>query len=261
MKSIESWFDWLATHPQKTMSRRDLLKGAGTAGALIIGGPLLGSLAACSPPATGNTTGATGINSALSPNCVLSPEQTEGPYYVEASKVRQDITEGKAGAAFHLTLTVINANTCQPIPNAIVDIWHADAEGLYSGYPNQGGRGRSIDTTGQTFLRGMQVSGSNGQTTFHSIYPGWYPGRTTHIHFKVHFNDNTRVTAQLHFPEDISTAIYTQQAAYKARGDKDTTNARDGIVSGTPNADRLLLNVQRQGDIYVANHTIGIAIN
>lgn len=252
--NLATWIDWLSTQSQKPMSRRDLLKGAGAAGAALIGGPLL---AACTAPATGSGT----PNSPLSADCVLSPEQTEGPYYIEASQVRQDITEGKAGAPLHLTLTVINANTCQPMPNAMVDIWHADAEGLYSGYPNQGGGGRSIDTTGQTFLRGMQVSDSQGQATFHTIYPGWYPGRTTHIHFKVHFNDNTRVTAQWHFPEDVSTAIYTAQAAYKARGDKDTTNARDGIVRGTPNADRLLLKVQRQGDIYVANHTIGIAVN
>lgn len=246
----------------KKFTRLEVLKGMGAAGALA----MAGQLAACmnlpnstvaSSVGRGSPNPGTSGSANLSPDCVLTPEETEGPYYVKSSQIRQDITEGKAGQAMQLVLTVVNARTCEPIPNAMVDVWHADAEGVYSAYTGQGDS-RSVDTTGKTFLRGIQVTDSKGQATFTSLYPGWYRGRTTHIHFKIHFNDNTRVTSQLYFPEDISTAVYTSHSAYKTRGDKDTPNATDSVMSGTSGPERLLVKVAKQGDIYVASNTIGI---
>jgi protocatechuate 3,4-dioxygenase beta subunit len=113
------------------------------------------------------------------PDCVLTPEQDEGPFYIDFAQVRQDITEDRPGVPLALVVTVVDSNTCKPIRDAAIDIWHCDALGIYSGEPSEG-------TEGETYLRGIQLTDGNGQTEFTTIYPGQYPGRTTHIHVKVH---------------------------------------------------------------------------
>lgn len=113
------------------------------------------------------------------PDCVLTPEQEEGPFYIDLAQVRKDIVEDRPGVPLALALTVLDANTCKPIRDAAVDIWHCDALGVYSGEPTEGSQG-------ETYLRGIQLTDSNGLAEFATIYPGQYPGRTTHIHIKVH---------------------------------------------------------------------------
>ena len=113
---------------------------------------------------------------AAAASCVLAPEVTEGPYWIANHLTRRDIAEGKAGIPLSLHLTVVDATTCRPIKGADVEIWHADAQGVYSGVQGNSGR----------FLRGHQRSDANGRVVFHTIYPGWYRGRTPHIHLKVH---------------------------------------------------------------------------
>jgi protocatechuate 3,4-dioxygenase beta subunit len=184
--------------------------------------------------------------------CTLTPQQTEGPYWFDARQVRRDITEGKPGVSLRIVFQIVSASTCLPIPNAVAEIWHADAAGVYSGYAAQG-------TTGQTFLRGTQISDANGMVEFQTIYPGWYRGRTTHIHFKVHFENQTIVTSQLYFPESLSNTIYTSVSPYSTRGPKDTANANDMIYSG--GGDQTLVQVQQDGSGYVASLTISIAAN
>jgi len=111
--------------------------------------------------------------------CVLSPEMTEGPYYVAAdAKIRKDIRGGVPGTPLALKLGVANVATCKPIAGAAVDIWHADAGGVYSDEQQN-------NTVGQTFLRGVQPTNASGIAAFTTIYPGWYQGRTVHIHVKV----------------------------------------------------------------------------
>ncbi|MCZ7582674.1 MAG: hypothetical protein M5R36_04685 [Deltaproteobacteria bacterium] len=149
-----------------------------------------------------------------------------------------------------LTVTVVRASDCSPIKDAAVDIWHCDAGGLYSGYPGQLG---GVDTTGETFLRGTQITDDAGIARFDSIYPGWYPGRTTHIHFKVHLSSNLEATSQMYFPEDVTTAVYGT-APYDARGQKDTANTADGIAGDPPPP---LLNVSKDGSSYQAGLTVG----
>jgi protocatechuate 3,4-dioxygenase beta subunit len=95
--------------------------------------------------------------------------------------VRQDITEGNAGAPLILNITVIDTNTCQPIVGAAVDIWHCNSLGVYSAFEVEG-------TKGETYLRGIQFTDNNDIASFKTIYPGWYVGRVTHIHIKVHIN-------------------------------------------------------------------------
>ncbi|HET7485820.1 MAG TPA: intradiol ring-cleavage dioxygenase [Solirubrobacterales bacterium] len=113
------------------------------------------------------------------PDCVLTPEQEEGPFYIDLAQVRRDIVENRPGVPLALALTVVDSNTCKPIRDAAVDVWHCDALGVYSGEPSEG-------SAGKTFLRGTQLTDGNGLAEFATIYPGQYPGRTTHIHVKVH---------------------------------------------------------------------------
>jgi protocatechuate 3,4-dioxygenase beta subunit len=176
------------------------------------------------------------------PVCTLVAEQEEGPYYINAALVRQDIRERKVGVPLQLRVAVVDAKRCSPLPDAALDIWHCDATGVYSGFTGNGGgfdgpmrgrgpapggspgnRGRgggppSARVTDATrFLRGIQVSNRDGVAQFQTLYPGWYAGRTIHIHIKVHLGGEMAGqtysgghvchTGQSFFPEDITTQI------------------------------------------------------
>ncbi len=125
------------------------------------------------------TTGSSAGAAKAVPDCVLTPEQDEGPFYIDLARVRRDIAEDRPGVPLALALTVVDADTCEPIRDAAVDVWHCDALGRYSGEPTEG-------SAGTTYLRGIQMTDANGQAEFATIYPGQYPGRTTHVHLKVH---------------------------------------------------------------------------
>src|SRR5207247_8587816 len=127
--------------------------------------------------------------------CLLTPEMTEGTYDISDEANRRDVTEGRPGVPLQLDLTVVDATTCTPIPGAVVEIWHADAGGNYSGFGSS--------ASNRTFLRGAQTSGADGKVTFETIYPGWYQGRATHIHLKVHVNGATQTT-QLFLDEAVN---------------------------------------------------------
>jgi hypothetical protein len=146
---------------------------------------------------------------------------------------------------------VVDIN-CIPVPNLIVDVWHADKDGLYSGYSQPGG-----DTRGKTFLRGSQPTDADGISLFDTIYPGWYQGRATHIHFKVRIPDQTYITSQFAFPEDVNNAVYAT-SLYAARGRNPTTNARDGIF-GSSDPAYLELSVTPNGGGYDGVFAIGLS--
>ena len=161
--------------------------------------------------------------------CAIIPEVTEGPYYFDPAMERVDITEGRPGIALRLRLQVVDA-ACTPLEGARVDIWHCDATGLYSGYGGQGDDG-SVDTSGQTFMRGTQFSGTNGLVEFETIYPSWYRGRTTHIHFKIFLDQTNILTGQIFFPDALSEYIYRNIAPYNDRAsERDTLNTGDRIA-------------------------------
>lgn len=157
--------------------------------------------------------------------CLLSPETTAGPFYVDPKLVRRDITEGRPGVPLALTLQVVDAD-CRPIGGARVDVWHCDAAGIYSGVRQPGGP----STVGETFLRGTQATDGRGVAEFATIWPGWYRGRTPHIHLMVLLDERTVLTSQLFFPDGTSEAIYRASPPYGGRGPSDTTNADDGIA-------------------------------
>lgn len=158
--------------------------------------------------------------------CVLQPELTEGPFYIDPDLIRSDITEGRAGLPMTLRLQVVSAD-CAPISGARVDVWHCDAQGVYSGVENLGG---GPDTRGQTFLRGTQVTDSSGVVAFQTIFPGWYPGRTTHIHYKVILQDGAVLTSQIFFDETVNQSIYDDHEAYARQGARDVANGDDTIA-------------------------------
>jgi protocatechuate 3,4-dioxygenase beta subunit len=187
-------------------------------------------------------------SSAASVSCVLTPEQTEGPYYIAGEKLRRNITEGRPGVPLLLHAYVVDATTCRPIRNAAVDIWHADAGGVYSGF----GAGASS----RTFMRGIQRTNAKGLAVFRTVYPGWYQGRTVHIHVKVHIGGNVVHTGQLYFRDSLTDAVY-RRAPYSARPNRGTRNAADPIYRA--GGSRSLLSVKKNGTgIYVATITMGV---
>jgi protocatechuate 3,4-dioxygenase beta subunit len=179
------------------------------------------------------------------------------PFYFDPKLVRSDITEGKRGAPLLLTLQIVEAKDCAPLPWARVDIWHADGLGLYSGYADQ----ETGSTRGETFLRGTQFTGTGGEVRFTTIYPGWYPGRTPHIHFKVFIDNRNVITSQLYFPEAVTKQVYATTLPYRERKEeRDTFNADDFIFvkQGGPDT---IVNLEEKNSSYLASLVIGIERN
>jgi protocatechuate 3,4-dioxygenase beta subunit len=165
-------------------------------------------------------------------SCTLIPEETQGPYPLDLSAnseyFRSDITEGKTGIPLTLKLRLVNVGLeCAPIANARVDIWHCDKDGVYSGYSQPG-----VDTVGETFCRGIQLSDARGVVAFQTIYPGWYSGRITHIHFQVYLNSGLVATSQVAFPQDITASVYDSDL-YDEHGQNTsvTSFASDNVFS------------------------------
>ncbi len=151
-----------------------------------------------------------------------------------------------------LALQVVSAD-CTPVPGARVDLWQCDALGNYSGFARQG----SQNTRGQTFLRGTQVTGSGGVATFRTIYPGWYRGRTTHLHYKVFLDERTVLTSQIFFPDSLSDRIYAQRPPYAARAGQRTLNRANSIARQA--GDGAYASVRETGDALSAALVVGIA--
>jgi protocatechuate 3,4-dioxygenase beta subunit len=190
------------------------------------------------------------------PSCVLTSEREEGPFYIDGTRLRRDITEGKPGTPLILRIALFDAKRCSPLSQAAVDIWHCDAEGIYSGFTsdnrNQFGRGwgmpppppppgsrgrRQVDAT--RFLRGVQITNDQGIVEFATVYPGWYQGRAIHIHTKIHLGGDAAAdtyegghvshTGQLFFPEDVTQHVAAMQPYAKHLDVRRTTLEQDYI--------------------------------
>ena len=274
--------------------------------ALVLGGTvgLAGVLAAC---ATGSDAPSTGAVTATAPvtdpaalldvanTCVLAQEETQGPYWFDVDSIRSDIREGRPGLTLALALRVHDLSSCsvggavRPVPNSVVEIWHCDAGGVYSGFAtaatrepppgrppaartcagasDPGGRRSGASSDGSyssgdpeatpsddgTYLRGAQAADANGVVRFTTIYPGWYPGRTTHIHCKVHLDRRTVLTTQLYFDDNLTEEIYRKIPPYTEHTVRDTRNDTDSIY-----ADVGLMTTQRAADGYLAAINLGL---
>jgi protocatechuate 3,4-dioxygenase beta subunit len=233
-------------------NRREALIGFGTVS-------LAALLAACGDdeekgPTTTGTTGAEPKTNARlsdlfddSSSCTLTPQETEGPYYFDADSIRSDIREDRKGTTLRLAIRVRDADQCEPLRNAVVDIWHCDAEGVYSGFESASigggaGGGSSGRTDDEKYLRGAQVTNSDGIVEFKTIYPGWYRGRTVHIHAKVHIDNRTALTTQFFFDEDVTASVYEREP-YASHEGRDIFNDNDNIFD-----ERLLLKLSKEGN-------------
>jgi protocatechuate 3,4-dioxygenase beta subunit len=213
--------------PDRRLTRRQTLGIAGAAGsAVVLGGTAGKAISALADP--DEITAATAAKA-----CKLTPEVTEGPFYVALERIRRDITEGRPGVPLTLKLRVIDVKRCAPIHSAAVDVWHCDAGGLYSDEPSNG-------TSGQTYLRGVQLTNKKGFATFRTVYPGHYTGRATHIHLKVHIGGRARGgtlrgghvshTGQLFFAESANSSVYAL-SPYSSDTVQRTLNSSDSIYS------------------------------
>jgi protocatechuate 3,4-dioxygenase beta subunit len=187
-------------------------------------------------------------------SCTLSRKATEGPYYFDVNSIRSDLREDRLGTPLRLALRVQNTKQCAPVSNAIVDIWHCDASGLYSGFEtaSRGGSGRGR-TDEETYLRGAQVTNAAGIVQFRTIYPGWYRGRTPHIHAKVHLDKTTALTTQLYFDEQTTKAVYAQEPYARHTG-RDRFNADDRIFDQS-----LVLTLRPETGGYLGIMSFGIS--
>jgi protocatechuate 3,4-dioxygenase beta subunit len=202
------------------LTRRRALQLAGGLGlAAVI--PACASDGSAGSETTATTTAEASTETAATaaPDCVLMPELTEGPYYLDLDLVRSDITEGRPGLPLDLRVTVVDAGSCEPIEGAAVDVWHCDAEGTYSGV--QGAEG-------DTFCRGVQLTDASGAADFRTVFPGWYTGRAVHIHIKVSADGDQTHTGQLFFDRETLSDVYASEP-YAARGEPDQPNESDGI--------------------------------
>jgi protocatechuate 3,4-dioxygenase beta subunit len=190
--------------------------------------------------------------------CTLTPEQIEGPFYLDQARIREDISEGKPGVPLRLVLHVLDASaSCAPIPRAAVDVWQCDALGIYSGYEGAAIEPRHVEPVDdKTFLRGTQVTDRTGGVRFRTIYPGWYLGRTPHVHLKVRVGAKV-ATTQLYFPDEITNAVYAR-APYSRHPNRDTMNATDRFLGPIADKSLVMWTVEREGGGYVAAATIAL---
>ncbi|MFD4366779.1 protocatechuate dioxygenase [Rhodococcus sp. NPDC058521] len=304
------------------VSRRRALALGGTVG-------LGGLIAACGgngptgaavteSTAASATTGADGATVAellaQAPNCVMSVEETQGPYWFDVDSIRTDIREDRPGTKLQLALRVQDVTGCPAdgsgasvVSGAVVEIWHCDAGGVYSGFEsgsNGGGGGRppegapdggiggpppgdgngppegggapggmgssgetsngsysvgdseSATTDDGTYLRGAQPTDADGIAQFTTIFPGWYRGRTTHIHVKVHVDKKTVLTTQLFFDEALIDEINATSPYNEHTGrESNTDNSNDNIYDDTG-----LMTVGKQGDGYLAVINLGVDV-
>jgi len=209
------------------------------------------------------------------PNCVLAREETQGPYWFDVDSIRRDIREERPGTRLDLVLRVQDMSACEeggeaaPVADAVVEVWHCDAGGVYSGFESGGGPpgGEEADTSDgsysegvpeasptddATFLRGAQVTDADGVVRFTTIYPGWYRGRTVHVHLKVHVDRRNVLTTQLYMDEDVNEEAFTA-SPYDERTGRDTFNDGDSIFD--PQG---LLTMSKRGDGYRGVLNLGL---
>ncbi len=236
----------------RILRRREVLTLLGTAGSALAAMAAVGT----------SSSQAAGATTQTLPSCIVRPELTEGPYFVDEKLLRSDVRSDpttkalRAGVPLRLSFLVskVSSAGCTPLSGAQVDIWHCDADGKYSDESANG-------TVGQKFLRGYQTTDAKGQAQFLTIYPGWYQGRAVHIHFKIRGKDSAGksydFTSQLFFNDALSDTVY-KTAPYSTRGAAGMKNASDNIYRN--GGSQLLLSLEKDGAGYATGFDIGLQI-
>ncbi|MEV4176467.1 intradiol ring-cleavage dioxygenase [Nonomuraea sp. NPDC049709] len=243
-------------HEGQRVSRRRLIAGISSLG--------LGSLIASSGPGV-RATALADSRFAGARTCALTPTATQGPFYFDADKIRSDIREDRPGTRLRLAIKVQDTESCEPVNDAVVEIWHCDAAGLYSGAEkeskNDVGAPPSLDdiasdgksdmadmkpTDGKRYLRGAQVTNAEGIVEFTTIWPGWYPGRTVHIHVMVHVSERRVLSTQLMFDERLNAEVLSKPPYTRREGKRETFNSGDVLFQ-----DGMLLKVTEEDDGYL----------
>jgi protocatechuate 3,4-dioxygenase beta subunit len=257
----------------RILDRREAVKLLALTGAAVLVGCDRSAASAADTSALASNAAGAGAQASL-PGCIVRPELTVGPYFVdnqlERSDIRTDPGTGNASPGKQLDLTFnvsqVSGGKCVPLAGAMVDVWHCDAAGQYSAVNDQM---EGFNTVSQKFLRGFQLTDANGVARFTTIYPGWYRGRTVHIHFKIRapFAAGASVadagkkydfTSQLFFDDALSDRVFTQ-APYASKGQRDRRNSNDGIFRQS--GDSLLLKVADNGSAYTSTFDIGLDLS
>lgn len=225
-----------------SLSRREwLARGIKAAAGLGLGALALSAAGDFSPFVTKASLAnlsAADLNFAAAEPCVLTCTSTLGPCYFNTGLVRRNITEasnGKVGLPTRLGFRIVNADTCEPIQGASIDIWHTDNNGIYSAPISQFCNGTDPTVQTMRFGRGIQTSDANGWAFFDSYFPGWYQGRVTHIHATIRIGTTAIATTQFFFADRVSEFIYRSHPNYSHRPNRDTTNSTDNVIGGNLN--------------------------
>lgn len=240
------------------MNRKEFLKGLGFAGLTVVALPVLNACSKDDEVAVDST------NDSSSTGCSVTNSETAGPFptITPSALIRTNIVGDRTGIPLTITITIQNTNNnCAVLEGAIVDIWHCDKDGYYSQY---GGTGmQTVNYSNNTFLRGRQISTSNGQVGFTSIFPGWYQGRATHIHVHIYNNLGTSLlVTQIAFPEGTNSAVVLVNAStangYTKGMSGYTYNTSDNVFAdGVSNEMSTITGSITEG--FALTHTIKVA--
>lgn len=181
--------------------------------------------------------------------CALLCQTTAGPCTSDAIE-RQDVSDGWSGLPVRLALKFVDADTCEPVEGALIEIWHTQRAGVYSGVTPAGAfcYGDDPDAENHLYFRGTQTTDADGRVDFDTCYPGWYPGRAIHIHFRVDLGGQAYLISQLFFTEELSEEVFAGHPDYTEFGQPDTLNSTDGVIGDEDDLSPYLLDTERMPD-------------
>ncbi|WP_420996130.1 protocatechuate 3,4-dioxygenase [Cupriavidus sp. 30B13] len=206
----------------------------------------------------------------MPPLCTLTPELTQGPFYIDQALVRSDIRDRRPGLPLRLRVVLMDtARGCARVPGAVASIWHCDAGGRYSGVerddpPPDGASaprpvaGPAAPGNAQRFLRGVQTTRRDGSAQFLTIYPGWYAPRAVHIHLKIHLGEQAVLTTQMFFDDRVSRVVHTTHPAYRARGPSPVATRQDPLAGAHPGL--VIVHRTSEGALLEGEFLVGVAL-